>query len=306
MLDEVSKGLVRVAGNSCLDVLVRDAGDWSGPARDGWGSNVEFLGRPIEAVLGGVGAAPAYLLGKLGQRVQLNTNLGEDSWGAVLQAYLEAARVAIHPGRAVATATNLILLSPEGERRSMYYAGDKVDWRLCLEGETPEFFLASGFGLVQADDLEALRQVFAELRQRGTKIVFDPSPWFAGRVEVGAMLQVWQQLFCLVATEEELQVWHQAPGAEELARQLLEAGPENVVVKRGPEGAAYAAKGKGSGVLPTDRVESANTVGAGDTFNGRLIYGLCQGESLKEAVGAAVTTATRVARRGRGVLGALD
>ena len=306
MAAQISQGLVRVAGNSCLDVLVRGVEDWGGPAQDGWSSNVHFMEGPNEAVLGGGGAAPAYLLGRLGGRVELVTNLGEDSWSRVLQAEIEAAQVAIHPVRAVATATNIILLSSTGARRSMYYAGAKVDWQRSLEGPTPEFFLASGFGLVGAEDLQVLHQVFIALRQRGTKIVFDPSPWFAGRVSSKAMLEVWQQVFCLVATEEELQFWQQGPGAEELALQLLEVGPEYVVVKRGAAGAAYAAKGKGSGLLPTDRVATGNTVGAGDSFNGRLVYEMCQGTSLGEAVGAAVATATRVVRQGRGVRGALD
>ena len=306
MVAQVSEGLVRVAGNSCLDVLVRDVEDWGGPARDGWGGNLHFMARPNEAVLGGGGAAPAYLLGRLGGRVELVTNLGQDSWSGVLQAEIEAAQVAIHPVRTGTTATNIILLSSTGARRSMYYAGEKVDWQRSLEGPTPEFFLASGFGLVGSEDLQVLHQVFRSLRQRGTKIVFDPSPWFAGRVSCKAMLDVWQQVFCLVATEEELQVWRQAPGGEELALQLLQEGPEYVVVKRGAEGAAYAARGKGSGLLPTERVASENTVGAGDSFNGRLIYEMCQGNSLEEAVEAAVATATRVVRRGRGVRGALD
>jgi sugar/nucleoside kinase (ribokinase family) len=47
-----------------------------------------------------------------------------------------------------------------------------------------------------------------------------------------------------------------------------------------------------------------NTTGAGDAFNGRLLHELSQGSDCAAAVGAAVATATRVARQGRGVEGA--
>ena len=306
MAGEGVQDLVRVAGNSGLDVLVRNVEEHNGPAMDAWGANVQFLEEPVEATLGGGGAASAYLLGRLGQRVALNTNLGNDSWGAVLLGFLEPAQVEVHQTRAVVTAVDVILLSPEGKRHSLYYPGEKVDWKRSLEGEPPKWFLASGYGGVEAEDLEELRQVFAELRQRGTKIAFDPSPWFEGRVQTRDMLRVWSQVDCLVATEEELSAWHQAPGSEELAVQLLEAGPEKVVVKRGKEGAVYAGRNEGVGSLATEEVKNANSVGAGDTFNGRLLYGLCRGEGLEEGVAAAVHMATRVVRRGRGVLGALD
>ena len=300
------QGLVHVAGNAVVDVLVRDVEVGDGPALDSWGANVRFLARPVEAALGGGGAAAAYLLGRLGQRVALNSNVGRDSWGAVVGDRLGKARVELSPARPAATAVNVILLSPGGARRSFYYTGDKVDWRRSLEGETPEWLLASGYGQVDAGDLEALGEVFGALRRRGTRIAFDPSPWFEGKVAAGDMLRVWAQVDCLVATEEELAAWHGAAGSEELAIGLLEMGPERVVVKRGGEGAAYAGRGEGSGMLPTERIESANTVGAGDTFNARLLYGLCRGEALREALVAAVGLATRVARQGRGVLGALE
>lgn len=302
----VVSGLVQVASNAVLDVLVRDAAVPEGPARDGWGANVQLLQKPVEVALGGCGAAPAYLLGRLGQAVALNTNIGRDSWGGVLRAWLEQAGVQLQPAECAASAVHVILLSPQGRRRSFYYTGEKVVWARSLEGEAPEWFLASGYGKVEAEDLEELKEVFAALRRQGTQVVFDPGPWFKGRVEAAAMAAVWPAVDGVVATEEELAAWHPAPDPRSLAAQLLEAGPRWVVVKRGAEGAVWAGREEGSGCLPTERVEQANTVGAGDTFNGRLVFGLCRGEGLEEAVRQALRLATRAVRNGRGVLGALD
>jgi sugar/nucleoside kinase (ribokinase family) len=53
----------------------------------------------------------------------------------------------------------------------------------------------------------------------------------------------------------------------------------------------------------TTRVVQGNSVGAGDSFNARLVDALCHSRSPDEAVTAAVETATKVVEAGRGVLG---
>ncbi len=301
----VVKGLVEVASNAVLDVLVRDVSDPEGPARDGWGANVQLLSRPVEVALGGCGAAAAYVLGRLGQAVRLNSNLGGDSWGNLLRGWLEAAGVEIRSAAFADTAVHLIQLSPEGKRRSYYYTGEKVAWGASLAGDRPEWYLAAGYGKVDAADLVELEAVFGQLRTGGTRVVFDPGPWFKGRVEAGAMRQVWAQVHTLVATEDELRQWHPAAHVHALAVGLLDLGPAQVVVKRGGAGAVCADLA-GCTELPTTPVEGANTVGAGDTFNGRLVQGLCGGEELRTAVKGALELATQAVRRGRGVLGALE
>jgi fructokinase len=302
----VVKGLVQVVGNAVVDVLVRDVEEKRGTATDTWGANVQLLKNPVEATLGGCGAAPAYLLGRLGQRVRLQTNLGRDSWGDLIRTWLRQGEVEIGEAGFPATAVNVIALTPEGKRRSLYYTGEKVEWRGALGEEMPEWLLASGYGKVERKDLVEMRELFGELRRWGTKVMFDPSPWFAGRVEKEEMLATWREVDCLVGTQEELGVWMDAEDAGELAGQILATGPELVAVKRGVEGAVFATRMGEKGSFAAERVSAANSVGAGDTFNGRLLFGLCRGEGADTAVAAAVIMATQVVLAGRGVLGALE
>ncbi|MFT5087599.1 MAG: sugar/nucleoside kinase (ribokinase family) [Planctomycetota bacterium] len=79
-----------------------------------------------------------------------------------------------------------------------------------------------------------------------------------------------------------------------------------MVVKRGPKGAFYAARDGSQGPVSVEEVSAANSVGAGDSFNGRLVYGLCRQENLSDAVFAAAQLATRVVQNGRGALGAIE
>ena len=120
------------------------------------------------------------------------------------------------------------------------------------------------------------------------------------------MHALWKQVDCLVGTEEELLVWQDAENAEDLAQRVLDRGVERVVVKRGADGALFAARDGTQGQVDVRPVSAGNSVGAGDCFNGRLLYGLVQAEALGDAVGAAADLATRIVERGRGALGAFD
>ena len=110
--------------------------------------------------------------------------------------------------------------------------------------------------------------------------------------------------------------WHSAPTAEALARELLNAGPEHVVVKRGAAGAVWASRAEeadavagastvAEGKVMTEPVWGTNTTGAGDSFTGYLLHGLATGRGCRAGVEAAVAAATSVARSGRGGQAAL-
>jgi sugar/nucleoside kinase (ribokinase family) len=305
----VNKGLLHIAGNAVLDILVRDVADDTSAAADVWSSNVQRLAQPLTAALGGGGAGAAYVAGRFGATVTLNSNLGTDAWGELLQSWLRQANVNLCPLYAEASAAHVITLTPEGRRRSFYYTGSKVDWQRSLDEPTPEWFLASGYGGIDAGDAGSLLHVFRELREHGTKVAFDLSPWFAQCIDRTTMLQLWQQTDCLIGTWEELAYWLlEAGDAQTLAERLTGYGPVMVVVKQGERGAVGVSRDQPGGPvarvnIAVQVVANANSVGAGDTLNGRLLYELCRGQSLATALEQAVATATAVVAKGKGVLG---
>ena len=302
-----SRARVHVVGNSALDVLVRTPKGLPEEAGDTWGANTLLLDDPIEVTLGGCGAAPAWVLGRLGNSVSLNSNIGGDGPGSLAASWLREAGVTLVTADTPpkATAVHVVQLDAAGRRRSAYFPGEKIEW-LRSAGEAPDWLLASGYGGVESGDVDGLQELFAGARARGAGVVFDPSPWFAGRVSAEQMLGLWGGIDGLVATEKELGHWLPAGPPEKLATAALEAGPQWVVVKRGSLGALLASRAGESGTVPAEPVEGRNSVGAGDTLNGRLVHGLSRGESLAEAVAAAVELATKTVRNGRGVLGAFD
>ncbi|MFH1569641.1 MAG: carbohydrate kinase family protein [Gemmatimonadota bacterium] len=300
---------VAVAGNAVVDIFVRGGAETGARARavDAWGPATQLLGRPIELLLGGCGAAAAYVLGRLGARVILNSNIGDDALGGLLRTWLaDAGVVLLAGGSPRASAAHVVHLDDGGRRRSSYYTGDRVPWERSAAGPAAPWLLAAGHGGVAARDTDELAALFASLRARGTKVAFDPSPWFAGRADAEQMGRLWRQVDVLVGTGEELGHWHRGDSPLALARGLCAAGPQVVVLKQGPEGATYATRSGDAGHQPAAPVPGANSVGAGDTFNARLVAGLSRGEGLAAAVGHVVSLATQVVRRGRGALGAFE
>jgi sugar/nucleoside kinase (ribokinase family) len=298
--------MIHVVGNSVLDIPLRYAPQWSNDTADAWTTqNVHFLQNPVGGVLGGCGAATAYVLGKLGQAVSLNTQLGDDPFGQVIRAWLDDAGVEVVGSSAEYTAVNVIPLGEDGSRRSLYYTGSKIGWDVS-RSVVCDIFFASGYGLVDASDISVLTQVFQHMQAQGRKVVFDPGPWFMMRSDEKEMYQAWASVDVLVGTQDELNTWAQVDDVAGLCYTLRDLGPQCVVVKQGADGASFCG---GEGLVEhvaTKRVQQAYTVGAGDTFNAGLLYGLGKGDDLKQSVECAVDLATKAVQSGRGALGAFD
>ena len=301
-----------VAGNTVFDLRISD---WPAPdaeGADGWTtSNVVLAHEPPTPMLGGCGAAPAYALGRLLHGlhpVDLNTCLGADLFGDLVHHWLLAAGVTPldPPEPGVSTSTHVIH-ADGAQRRSAFYRGQRIDWSRSLQALRPDWYLAAGYGLVEASDAVELTEVCRQLRTGGTRVVVDPGPWFAQRATPEQMAPLWPHVDYLVGTVEELRPY--APegagdeSADALAVALLDLGVTTAILKRGPEGASWAQAGD-QGHANTHAIESAYSVGAGDTFNARLLFGLARGDDLSDAVRAASGLATRVVAEGRGVLGA--
>jgi len=298
--------MIHVVGNSVLDLPLRYAPQWSNDTADAWTTqNVHFLQNPVDGVLGGCGAATAYVLGKLGDSISLNTQLGHDPFGQVIRTWLDDAHVDVVGSSAEHTAVNIIPLGEDGSRRSLYYTGSKIDWDQSCDVACNIFF-ASGYGLVDASDISDLMQVFQHMQAQGRKVVFDPGPWFMMRSDEKAMHQAWAYVDTLVGTRDELNTWAQVDDVSVLCYYLRDLGPQCVVVKEGAEGASFCGGDGLMGHVTTDRVHQAYTVGAGDTFNAGLLHGFSKGDDLKQTVQFAVALATKAVQSGRGALGAFD
>jgi ribokinase len=129
----------------------------------------------------------------------------------------------------------------------------------------------------------------------GRKFILNPAPAQDLR---GADLG---RVFALTPNEREGRVCLGLPpdapvNDEDLARQLLELGPEHVVLTRGEKGVLWASR-SGIYAVPALPVKVVDTVGAGDAFNAGLAVGLSEGRGMLEAIALGVTAASLSTQR---------
>lgn len=136
---------------------------------------------------------------------------------------------------------------------------------------------------------EGLPELFAQVREGGGWVTCDVTWDRRGRwMETLGPLLPWISVF--LPSEMEA---HELTGREEpleMARHLLDLGPELVVVKLGERGCLWLDK-EGPGWVPADPVPVVDTTGAGDSFVAGFLSARLEGRSSEECCRRAVEVA---------------
>ena len=293
--------LVHLAGNCAVDVIIQN-GSADGASRSI--GNLQITDDAPETFLAGNAAWPAYLLGKMGHTVQLNTRIGHDLFGRYLRERLATAQVSLVGSDANHSSVSIFPAAEGGVQTGSIYPGESIDWlasQTALDQEAGfEWFFAAGYTGISPNDAVEMKHLFAELACRNVQIVFDPGPWFARRVGTKSLLDLFAYTHCLSATETELAQWFGKAEPAKMAQHAFDLGARIVIIKQGCDGATFASSDGNSAFVATSPVSGAVAIGAGDTFNAGLLHGLSTGMTLHATVTLAVSMATELVRVGRG------
>ncbi len=260
--------------------------------RPGPGETV--LGSDLAVHPGGKGANQAVAAARLGARTALLARVGDDAYGRLLldsQREAGADTVGVLVGGAP-TGVALITVDPSGDNSIVVSPG--ANGRLTPEDVRAAASLLHASRVVSAQleiPLETVVEVVRNLPD-DIRFVLNPSPPRPLPKEVLAACDP------LIVNEHEARViagdgLEGAP--EEQARALLALGPRSVVVTLGAEG-ALVTSAEGTAHVPSVKVETVDTTGAGDAFTAALAWKLGLSESLMDAaayaarVGAATVT----------------
>ena len=112
--------------------------------------------------------------------------------------------------------------------------------------------------------------------------------------------EVWRKTAWFTPNETEAALYlGEALKPEYGAHRLLGRGLRGVALKRGGDGAYVAVAGGKSGWVPAFKVQTVDTVGAGDCFNGAFAVTLLEGKDPWEAARfASAAAAISVTRKG--------
>lgn len=282
-----------VAGNASADLLLGPLDPWP---RVGTEVLVE---RTAWRVGGALGNAALALAG-LGVPATLVWDVGDDPLGAWLTA---AVADAGDPPRVLAapTSVTVALNHPDGERTFVSHLGhlavsEPDALAAAIAASAPGDLLLIGGSFLLPRWRPALPKLLARARVRGLVTALDTGWPTEGwthevRAEVRAALA---HVDLFLPNLEEARGLLAAPDAEpaEALVALDALLPGRVVLKLGPDGAACRDAGR-LVVVPSPRVEVADTVGAGDTFDAALLAGLRDGLPCREAVALAVEVASQ-------------
>ncbi len=225
--------------------------------------------------IGGKGVNAAAAIKKLGGEVTFLTALGKDENAAKCREFFDEIGLnATVSEKDAETDYGVILVGDGGENCVSVFVGASA----CLCESDAEGFEEeignAGYLLMQSELPDSVIVKAAEIAAKyDTKIIFDPSP--------------------VRKLPKELleKVWLFTPNETETDGLLSEYTPRRYVETIGARGARLVEDGKET-YFSAAEVKVRNTTGAGDVFNGALIYALACGHSLEKAVPFAIKAAS--------------
>ncbi len=246
-----------------------------------------LLGDDFFTAPGGKGANQAVAVAKLGIPTYMVGRVGKDAEGKSLLASLQTYGVS----------TDYVLTDTEAHSGVAIIAVED-------SGQNNIIVVPGANGRVNTEDVERLSNLFNNAsalllqfeiplsavilaakaaQEAGIRVILDPAP---------AQKDIPEELYKLVdiITPNEIEA-SQLVGfpvnnpetALEAAAVLRQRGVKTAIVKLGALGVCCATADE-SFFVPAFRVEAVDTTAAGDAFNGGLVAGLTEGQSLRQAV----------------------
>ena len=238
--------------------------------------------------LGGKGCNQAVAVSKLGEPAILVGRVGNDSFGKQALSELDALGVstsAVQVDDAGDTGLAVIGVDADAQNCITVIGGTNMSIDASDVERAHAAFASASVLLLQLETpLEAGLAAADIVRAGGGRVILDPAPAPADGLPSDILARV--DLVTPNETETELLVGLRPTNAEEAAQaatQLRARGVAAAVIKLGAAGVYYQ-DAEGEGFVPPFKVDSVDSVAAGDCFNGGLAYALNTGASLGESV----------------------
>jgi 5-dehydro-2-deoxygluconokinase len=260
--------------------------------------------------LGGSATNVAVAAARLGRRTAVVTKVGDDGFGTYVRSALRGFGV---DDRFVGTDPELRtpivfceLFPPDRFPLLFYRQPTAPDIRIRLEEldleaiERAAVFWTTGTGLsAEPSRTATLAALTKRGRKRFTVHDLDYRPMLWPRASEASELQrrALQLATVAVGNREEAEVAVGGGHPADIARRLLELGPELAIVKLGGEGVVVAWGDDDIECVPAFPVEVVNGLGAGDAFGGAVCHGLLAGWTPPEIVRFAAAAGAIVAGR---------
>jgi len=243
---------------------------------------------------GGKGCNQAIAVARLGVPPVFISKIGDDMLGSQLIETLSAEGLDTNNlivADEAQTGIALISIDEAGENMITVVGGANMTMTRSDLHEKQDYLRDCDYLLLQLEcPVVAIDCAIKYAREGKAKVILDPAP-VADLVVMRDLLALTHivtpnQSECLALTG--IDPVDEAT-AQKASLKLHEMGPETVIIKMGSAGAFYSSGGQ-SGMVAGFAVDTVDTVGAGDCFNGGLAVALHGGQPIKDAVRFACAT----------------
>ncbi|MBX3237551.1 MAG: ribokinase [Nitrospiraceae bacterium] len=251
--------------------------------------SVERLPRPGETVMardvvqsfGGKGANQAVAAKRAGADVVFLTKLGADANGKLLERHFSAQGLpltAILRDHKAASGVAFVWIDNKGNNQIAVVPGSNR--LLTAEDVRRAATLMAGSRvlLVQMEiESATIHEALTLARRNRLMTVLNPAPARPLSSDLLSLVDV------LTPNTAEVQVLAGQPHPEDAAKILVKRGAGSVIVTCGAEGALLVGR-QDTRRCPAFVVDTIDSTGAGDAFNGALACALADGESMETAI----------------------
>ena len=275
--------------------------------------NLAFSEEPLTMAMGGNGAICAYVLAKLGAQVALGSAIGHDALGDIANNWLTEAGVdltGLIRSRQAATSTTTVVTDRRFNRVSFHHPGVSNIYRpLDLPHRllrSADIVILASYPLLPHWRPDGANWILAEAKRLGSTTALDIGPAIGRPAALAELRPLLRHVDFFICNGHELAVCTGIDYLHDAMSCLIDEGAGCVVVKRGSQGAVVRRAGEELLTIPAFVVDAKFTVGAGDSFNAALLFGVRQGWNIERALQFANAVAAYVVSAARGVLGAPD
>jgi len=287
---------ISVIGNVNIDILVWPATELPPPGAD----------LPVESIqvrAAGSAGNTALALARLGHRPHLVGCVGDDHFGQFILEELAAAGVeegvVVLPDEP--TGISIAFEGPGRDRSFLTLLGSLERLRASMvpsEALVKDFVLFCGYFSLPSLRGESTLRLLERVRGDGGSTFFDcdwdPGGWTKESREEVAQILPLADVF--LPSEDEARGLTGLDDPVAAAQALQQISGRWVVAKLGANGCVAFGPGE-EHQIPAPLVRVSDTTGAGDSFNGGLLYALASGAEWSEALRFAIRVASTVVSR---------
>jgi ribokinase len=260
-----------------------------------------IAGQDFKLFPGGKGANQAYAAAKLGSRVALIGQVGNDTHAEWLKANLASAGVDVSnvlPDRDASSGVATITIDGRGQNQIIIVPGANGTFEPGRLERSRDLIRSAAVVLLQLEIPVATVQAAARMaKEAGASVLLDPAPAQSLSDELLALADY------VTPNETELAILTDTPPAPlsraeagHLGGRLRARGARKVIVKMGAQGALFLGPGQEQ-FWPAIKVKAVDTTAAGDAFNAAfaaaLAGGAAEGVAGQFATAAAACSVTR-------------